>query len=185
MIDERVFGMPHVGDGYVDYLVSHEICHQWWYNLIGTNGYCETWMDEAMATYFAHQFLDQKYGHNNMMLRYPRGLEWLPNIRRETYRYYSMYGVIGRGEQGPIVQEMPKFGHIANLFGMCYDKGSKHRRHDRGAPRPRRLPRLHAAACTTATTTASSAWPTFSASWRRSPASRGTSSSSAGCTASA
>ena len=36
-----------------------------------------------------------------------------------------MYGVIGRGEQGPIVQEMPKFGHIANLFGMCYDKGSK------------------------------------------------------------
>ena len=86
MIDERIFGMPHVGEGYVEYLISHETCHQWWYNLIGTNGWCETWMDEAMATYFAHQFLDQKYGHNNMMLRYPPGLEWLPNIPRETYR---------------------------------------------------------------------------------------------------
>jgi Peptidase family M1 domain len=125
MIDERVFGMPHVGEGYVEYLVSHETCHQWWYNLIGTNGWCETWMDEAMATYFAHKFLDHKYGHNNKMLRYPRGLEWLPNIPRDSYRYYTMYGVIGRGEQGPIVQEMPKFGHIANLFGMCYDKGSR------------------------------------------------------------
>jgi hypothetical protein len=125
MIDERVFGMPHVGEGYVQYLISHETCHQWWYNLIGTNGYCETWMDEAMATYFGHKFCDLKCGVNNKMLRYPRGLEWLPNISRESYRYSTMYGVIGRGEHGPCVQDMPKFGHIANLFGMCYDKGGK------------------------------------------------------------
>ncbi len=125
MIDERVFDMPHVGEGYVEYLISHETCHQWFYNLIGTNGWCETWMDEAWATYFAHRFLDEKCGHNSLMLRYPHGLEWLPNIHRDSYRYYTMYGVIGRGEQGPICQEMPKFGHIANLFGMCYDKGSK------------------------------------------------------------
>jgi len=125
MIDERVFGMPHVGEGYVEYLISHETCHQWWYNLIGTNGYCETWMDEAYATYFAHKFLDQKCGFNSKLLRYPNGLEWLPNISRETYRYSTMYGVYGRGEQCPVVQDMPKYGHIANLFGMCYDKGSK------------------------------------------------------------
>jgi hypothetical protein len=125
MIDERVFGMPHIGEGYVEYLISHETCHQWWYNLIGTNGWCETWMDEAMATWFAHRFLDRKYGFNSPLLRYPRGLEWLPNISRETYRYSTMYGVIGRGESKPIVQEIPKFDHIANLFGMCYDKGSK------------------------------------------------------------
>jgi hypothetical protein len=125
MIDERVFGMPHVGEGYVEYLISHETCHQWWYNLIGTNGWCETWMDEAMATFFAHRFLDRKYGFNNKLLRYPRGLEWLPNINRESYRYSTMFGVYGRGEQGPCVQEMPKYGHIGNLFGMCYDKGGR------------------------------------------------------------
>ena len=59
MIDERIFGMPHLARGYVDYLVSHEVCHQWWYNLVGTNGYCETWMDEGLATYFSHRLLDQ------------------------------------------------------------------------------------------------------------------------------
>ena len=55
MIDERVFGMPHLGGSYVEYLVSHETCHQWWYNVVGTNGYRETFMDEAPATLFQQQ----------------------------------------------------------------------------------------------------------------------------------
>jgi hypothetical protein len=125
MIDERVFGMPHVGAGYVEYLVSHETCHQWWYNLVGTNGYCETWMDEAMANYFSHRLLNKKLGRNNAIMQYPAGLEWLPNIRREDYRSYGMYGTFGRGEHTPIVQEMPKFGHLVNLFNLCYDKGGR------------------------------------------------------------
>jgi hypothetical protein len=125
MIDERVFGMPHLAEGYVEYLICHEVCHQWWYNLLGTNGYCETWMDEAMANYFAHRWLDQKHGRNNKLLQYPHGLEWLPNIKRETYRYYGLYGTLGRGESCPVIQELPKFGHVVTLFSMCYDKGGK------------------------------------------------------------
>src|SRR5262249_51775114 len=42
MMDERVFGMPHAASGFVDYLIAHETCHQWWYNVVGTNGYAET-----------------------------------------------------------------------------------------------------------------------------------------------
>jgi hypothetical protein len=125
MIDERVFGMPHLGAGFVEYLVSHETCHQWWYNAVGTNGYAETWMDEGLATYFSHRLLNIKYGRNNQMLTYPKGLEWLPNIDRETYRLYGMYGTLARGEASPVVQEMDKFDHIVNLFSMCYDRGSK------------------------------------------------------------
>ena len=125
MIDERVFAMPHAGKGYVEYLITHETCHQWWYNLIGTNGYCETWMDEAWATFFAHRFLNRTRGFNNKMLDFPPELDWLPNIRRETYRNSGVTGTIGRNEGTPIIQELPKFGHIATLFSMCYDKGSK------------------------------------------------------------
>jgi hypothetical protein len=125
MIDERVFGMPHVGGGYVEYLISHEVCHQWWYNTVGTNGYCETWMDEAPACYFSHRLMNQRHGKNNDLLRYPAGLSWLPNISRDTYRSYSLYGTIGRGEACATVQDMPKFGHLVNLFSICYDKGSR------------------------------------------------------------
>jgi hypothetical protein len=125
MIDERIFGMPHVADGFVEYLLSHEVCHQWWYNVVGTNGYCETWMDEGLATYFAHRLLNLKYGKNSPMLHLPKGLEWLPNINRETYRYFGLYGTLGRGEACATVQDMPKYEHIVTLFSMCYDRGSK------------------------------------------------------------
>src|SRR5262249_28459036 len=112
MIDERVFNMPHLAGGYVDYLVSHEICHQWWYNAVGPNGYCETWMDEALATHFSHRLLNEKVGKNNPLMRYPRGLEWLPNVRREDYRSYSLLGTLGRGENGPVVRDIPQFDHL-------------------------------------------------------------------------
>ncbi|HMC66647.1 MAG TPA: M1 family aminopeptidase, partial [Gemmataceae bacterium] len=125
MIDERVFGMPHLAGAFVDYLVSHETCHQWWYNVVGTNGYCETWMDEGLATYFSHRLQTQKCGRHNSLIQWPHGLEWMPNIDRENYRHYGLYGTIGRGEACACVQEIPKFGHIVNLFSMCYDKGSK------------------------------------------------------------
>jgi hypothetical protein len=125
MIDERIFDLPHMARKYVDLLVSHEFCHQWWYNAVGTNGYAETWMDEGLAVYFSHRLMDEKYGKNNCLLEWPRGLEWLPSIRREDYRYYTLLGVVGRGEETATVQEMPGFQHLVNLSAMTYDRGGK------------------------------------------------------------
>ncbi|MCZ2342677.1 MAG: hypothetical protein LC104_12940 [Bacteroidales bacterium] len=125
LIDERVFGMPHLAVGYVEYLVSHETCHQWWYNRVGTNGYSETFMDEGAATYFTHRLMDQKSGKNNELVDWPRYLEWLPNIRRENYRYASIQGAIRRGDAPPAAGDLPQFGHLVGLFSGAYDRGSK------------------------------------------------------------
>ncbi|QJW93502.1 M1 family aminopeptidase [Frigoriglobus tundricola] len=125
MIDERVFGMPHLARGYVEYLVSHETCHQWWYNMIGTNGYSEPFMDEGAATYFTHRMLNVKNGKNNRFLTWPKGLEWLPNIDRENYRYGSMYHAIRNGEMTPAAQDLPQYKHLFGLFTGAYDRGSK------------------------------------------------------------
>lgn len=125
MIDERVFGMPHLARGYVEYLVSHETCHQWWYNLIGTNGYAETFMDEGAATYFTHRLLDKKHGKNNAFLKWPDELSWLPNINRENYRNASMYGAIRRNQMPAAAGELPGFNHLVGLFSGAYDRGSR------------------------------------------------------------
>jgi hypothetical protein len=125
MIDDRIFGMPHVGKSYPTYLLQHELCHQWWYNVVGTNGYCETWMDEGLATYFSHRLVDQLVGKNNQLLEYPKGLKWLPNISRDDFRNYSRVGAWARGERHPIVQDMPKYEHLVNLSASAYDRGSK------------------------------------------------------------
>jgi hypothetical protein len=125
MVDERVFGMPHLARGYVEYLVSHETCHQWWYNMVGTNGYSEPFMDEGAAAYFTHRMLDQKVGKNNSFLAWPDGLQWLPNINRENYRNGSMYHAIRNGEMTPAAQDLPKYKHLFGLFTGAYDRGSK------------------------------------------------------------
>jgi Peptidase family M1 domain len=125
MIDHRIFEMPHLARGYVDYLVSHEILHQWWYGVVGTNGYAETFMDEAPATYFSHRLLNAKHGKNNAMLEWPTGLGWLPNIHRENYRFYALAGSIRRGDLVPAVQTMDEFGSVVGLFSGAYDRGSK------------------------------------------------------------
>lgn len=125
MIDERVFGMPHLARGYVEYLVSHETCHQWWYNLVGTNGYAEPFMDEGAATYFTHRLLDTKNGKNNAFMDWPEGLKWLPNIKRENYRYGGMYLSIRNNEMHPAAQPLPEYGTLFGLFTGAYDRGSK------------------------------------------------------------
>jgi len=125
MIDSRIFDMPHLARAFVDYLVAQATCHQWWYNVVGTNGYSETWMDEGLATYFAYHLMHSKYGHNDPLVHYPKGLGWLPNVYRNDYRYFNLYGTLARGAAMPTVQDIPKYGHIVDLYSMCYERGSK------------------------------------------------------------
>jgi hypothetical protein len=125
LIDERMFNMPHIAKAYPTYLLQHELCHQWFYNIIGTNGYAETFLDEGFATYFSHKLADATLGKNNAVIEYPTGLGWLPNIHREDLRFYGMIGSRARGEIYPTVQPIDKFGHLAALMANTYDRGGK------------------------------------------------------------
>jgi hypothetical protein len=125
MIDERVFDAPKLARGYVEYLVSHETCHQWWYNLVGTNGYAEPFMDEASAAYFTHRLLDAKHGKNNPFMLWPKGMDWLPNIHRENYHWGGMQYAIRNGDMTPAAQDLPRYGHLFHLFTGAYDRGCK------------------------------------------------------------
>ena len=125
LIDERVFDFPTFAHGYVEYLMSHETCHQWWYNLVGTNGYSETFMDEGAATYFTHRMLDGRHGKNNRLLNWPDGFDWMPNIGRENYRNASITGAIRRNDIPAAAGDLPAFGHLYGLFSGAYDRGSR------------------------------------------------------------
>jgi hypothetical protein len=125
MIDERVFNMPHMAEIYVDHLISHETLHQWWYNVVGTNGYCETFMDEGVVSFYTAKRVQAKYGKNAPFLRLPHGFQWLPNIHHDDYRFNGMYGTMARGEMTRTVQPLPEFGNVVTLFSMTYDRGAK------------------------------------------------------------
>jgi hypothetical protein len=125
MIDERVFKMPHLAEGYVQYLISHETLHQWFYNVVGTNGYKETFMDEAIVVHLTHRLLDQLEGKNNQLLNYPPGLAFLPGIKRENYRYATFYQILKNEQVLPALLPMEKYQSPIGLFAAVYDRGSK------------------------------------------------------------
>jgi Peptidase family M1 domain/Omp85 superfamily domain len=125
LIDDRMFDMPTIARNYPRYLIQHELCHMWWYNVVGTNGYAETFMDEAMATYFSHRLADTTLGKNNEVLEFPSALKWLPNIHRDDLRNYGILSAQRHGDIYPTVQPIDKFGHLGNLLAYTYDRGSK------------------------------------------------------------
>jgi len=125
MLDGRVMDLPAAGARYLDHLVTHETCHQWWWNVVGTDGYAETFMDEGLVNGFTAMRLDAKYGRNAPLIVWPRGLSWLPTIGREDLRLSGYYGWRARGNGGPVIQDLKQMGDLGSLFSLAYDRGGK------------------------------------------------------------
>ena len=39
-------------------VIVHEIAHQWWYNLVGSNAFKNGWLDEGLTEYSTALFFD-------------------------------------------------------------------------------------------------------------------------------
>ncbi|MBL4703317.1 MAG: M1 family metallopeptidase, partial [Flavobacteriales bacterium] len=46
-------------------LMAHELSHHWWGDYVTTESANEMWINEGMATYSEHLFLEQTYGYDN------------------------------------------------------------------------------------------------------------------------
>ncbi|NLG27901.1 MAG: M1 family metallopeptidase, partial [Chloroflexi bacterium] len=44
------------------FMVSHEVAHQWWFALVGSDPVEEPWLDESLATYAVVLYLEEVYG---------------------------------------------------------------------------------------------------------------------------
>jgi hypothetical protein len=125
LLDDRVMRLPTAGQRYLDHLVTHETCHQWWWNVVGTDGYAETFMDEGLVNCFTALRLDAKYGRNAPLIVWPRGLDWLPTIGREDLRLAGYYGWRARGNKGSSIRDLNEIGDLNSLFSLAYDRGGK------------------------------------------------------------
>ena len=71
--------------------IAHEVAHQWWYGVVGSDQVTNAWQDEGLAEYSALCFFEEyeKYGFTR------EGLE--TEALREYRSYYDVYGsVLGR-----------------------------------------------------------------------------------------
>ena len=58
--------------GYLEFVVAHEVAHQWWYGLVGNNQYRHAFIDEGMANYLTIVYFEQIYGEEaaNQQINY-------------------------------------------------------------------------------------------------------------------
>ncbi len=60
-----------------EYMRAHEVAHQWWGNVVTTGSYRDEWLMEALATYSAFMFLENRHGAkmtDTMLTEYRRQL---------------------------------------------------------------------------------------------------------------
>ncbi len=47
-----------------EFILAHEIAHQWWYGMVGNDQLREPWLDEGLANWSAYQFLHEVEGQS-------------------------------------------------------------------------------------------------------------------------
>ncbi len=49
-------------NSYLAFTVTHEVGHQWWYNVVGNNQYQHAFLDESLTNYLATVYVEFRYG---------------------------------------------------------------------------------------------------------------------------
>lgn len=62
MISKDLYQMKE--DFPLEYVIAHEIAHQWWYGIVGNNQVKEPWLDEALTEYSTLMYFEEKYGEH-------------------------------------------------------------------------------------------------------------------------
>jgi aminopeptidase N len=48
--------------GYFEWVTAHEVAHQWWYGMVGSDPINEAWLDESLTQYMASLYIEDRYG---------------------------------------------------------------------------------------------------------------------------
>jgi aminopeptidase N len=59
VVADRLYGQ--IG-GFFEWVVVHEVAHQWWYSLVGSDQLDEPWLDEALTQYTSLLYYEHRYG---------------------------------------------------------------------------------------------------------------------------
>jgi len=58
---------PHTSKADLDGVIAHEVGHNWFYGILGTNERIHPWMDEGINTFYEFRYEAEKYRSNTML----------------------------------------------------------------------------------------------------------------------
>ncbi len=80
-----------------EFLLAHEIAHQWWYSVVGNDQVKEPWLDEGLANWSAYKYLYERKGYKPPPESHkPEGIK-LTRELKDIYSAQEYYGTAYAG----------------------------------------------------------------------------------------
>ena len=98
-------------------VVIHEVAHQWFYGMLGSNQIETPWMDESIAGLFTEKILGAEWGKEGNLIRFAGFKATNGDFTRASqWSYGSGAGIVNR----------PAYSFVASqdYFGTIYSKGA-------------------------------------------------------------
>lgn len=95
-----------------EFVTAHEVAHQWWHGLVGSDSREHPWVDESLAQYSAMLYVEERHGA-------ARARE---EGERQVAMNFHMMRIQGR-EDDVVDQPVSAFGAPIAYAGLVYGKG--------------------------------------------------------------
>ena len=89
MLGKNLYTKPYYDAKVFEFVLVHEIAHQWWYGLVGSDGLREPWLDEGLTNYSTLLYFESIYG------------------KQERERLKKQFIDLPRGEKNPLKLDQP------------------------------------------------------------------------------
>ncbi len=100
--------------GAIEDLVSHELAHSWFGNLVTCRNWAELWLNESFATYMEAAFREKMYGRKN----------YLTKIEEDASEYFVYVSSNGDNEHGLFNRSADAKNDDTIFTPITYQKGS-------------------------------------------------------------
>lgn len=104
--------------GEFDYVIVHEIAHQWWYGVVGSNQVRHAWMDEGLTDYSAMLFFREKKEYN-------RNFDEMIDSATESYKLFvKLYSNLTGSVDTSMERALSEFDTEPEYTQCTYVKGA-------------------------------------------------------------
>jgi len=104
----------------LDFVINHEVGHNWFQGILGSNERNHPWMDEGMNTYYDTRYSIQQYGNNALDI-VPVKMPFIQNRLPEDIQHTLLQTVTGIRKDQPIETSSEKFS-LFNYNLVAYVK---------------------------------------------------------------